>query len=289
VKPPPFDYVEPAEWDQAAALLAADEDARVLAGGQSLVPMLSFRLVYPSVLVGLRRLPSLRTVERRDGDLVLGAMVTQREALRNPSVAAACPLVRHALACIGHPQVRSRGTVGGSLAHADPAAELPAALLALDGTVTVRGPSGARTIPADQLFVGHFSTSLKPGEILTEASFPAAPERTGAACLELTRRPGDFASVGAACQVSLDRDGSIADARIALFAVGDVPVRSRAAERALRGASPDEGAWRAVSALVAEQLAADGMGAGDYPRRVAPTIVRRALAMAAGRVGERDG
>jgi CO/xanthine dehydrogenase FAD-binding subunit len=289
VKPPPFDYVEPAEWDQAAALLAADEDARMLAGGQSLVPMLSFRLVYPSVLIGLRRLPSLRTTERRDGDLVLGAMVTQREALRNPSVAAACPLVRHALACIGHPQVRSRGTVGGSLAHADPAAELPAALLALDGTVTVRGPGGARTIPADQLFVGHFSTSLMPGEILTEVNFPAAPERTGAACLELTRRPGDFASVGVACQVSLDRDGLIADARIALFAVGDVPVRSRAAERALRGARPDEGAWRAASVLVAEQLAAGEMGTGDYPRRVAPTIVRRALAMAAGRVGERDG
>ncbi|MBO0851759.1 MAG: xanthine dehydrogenase family protein subunit M, partial [Pseudonocardia sp.] len=144
-------------------------------------------------------------------------------------------------------------------------------------------------IPADQLFLGHFSTSLMPGEILTEASFPAAPRRTGAACLELTRRPGDFASVGAACQISLDGDGSISDARIALFAVGDVPVRSRSAERVMLGARPDEDAWRAASATVTEELAADVAGSGGYSRRVAPTIVRRALAAAAGRVGEWDG
>jgi aerobic carbon-monoxide dehydrogenase medium subunit len=285
VKPPSFEYVEPDDLDSAVELLAGDEDARPLAGGQSLVPMLNFRLVHPSTLVGLRRLPGLNGIERRDGELAIGAMVSQSEAIRSAEVASACPLVREALTLIGHPQIRSRGTVGGSLAHADPAAELPAVLLALDGAVTVHGPRGERSIAASDLVQGYYTTSLATGEILTEARFPLLPPRTGAACVELARRPGDFASAGAACRLTLAEDGAVTEARVALFAVADGPVRARAAEEALVGARPGDEAWRAAAAVTCEGWNARAAESeeGRYRTRVAPTIVARALALAAER------
>jgi aerobic carbon-monoxide dehydrogenase medium subunit len=285
VKPPPFEYAEPEDLDAAVELLAGDEDARPLAGGQSLVPMLNFRLVYPSTLVGLSRLPGLNGIERRDGELVIGAMVSQSEALKSSEVASAGPLVREALALIGHPQIRSRGTVGGSLAHADPAAELPAVLLALDGAVSVHGPNGKRSIAAAELFQGFYTTSLGGGEILTEARFRVLPPRTGTACTELARRPGDFATAGVACRLTLSEDGSVAEARVALFAVADAPVRARAVEESLAGARPGDEAWTAAVARTCEgwdARAADSEEA-RYRIRVAPTIVGRALALAAER------
>jgi aerobic carbon-monoxide dehydrogenase medium subunit len=285
VKPPPFEYVEPPELDSVVELLAADEDARPLAGGQSLVPMLSFRLVYPTTLVGLRRLTELKRIERRDGELVIGAMVSQSQALRSFEVAAAAPLAHDALRLIGHPQIRSRGTVGGTLAHADPAAELPAVLVALGGAVTVHGPGGTRSIAADDLFAGFFTTSLEPGEVLVEARFPAAPPRTGAACFELARRPGDFAAIGVASQLSLAEDGSIADARVALFGVADVPVRARDVEQALIGRPPGSEAWAAAGELATVGWSKQATDSEDarYRARVAPVLVRRTVSAAAER------
>lgn len=294
MKPPPFDYAEPTTIDEAVGVLAGDEDARPLAGGQSLVPMLNFRLAYPTILVGLRRLPSLTTIESRDGEISIGAMATQRDALASPAVTVGCPLVHRALRHIGHPQIRARGTVGGSLAHADPAAELPAVLLALDGSVAVRGPSGTRVIPARDLFLGHYTTSLEAGEIIVAARFPAVRSRTGAVCLELTRRPGDFAMAGVACQLSLAPDGSIGDARVVLFAVSDAPLRLDAVERTLVGAKPGEEAWSAAAGLATAGWAEhagnsdnrDNSENGRYRQRVVPHILRRALAEAAGQAAE---
>jgi aerobic carbon-monoxide dehydrogenase medium subunit len=287
VKPPAFDYVAPSRLDDAVKILAADEDARALAGGQSLVPMLSFRLTYPSLLVGLRSLPSLRNIEQRGDQLAIGAMVTQQAALSSPAVGAACPLVHQALGRIGHPQIRSRGTVGGSLAHADPAAELPAALLALGGAVAVHGESGSRVVPAEDLFLGHYTTSLAAGEIITEALFPSTSQRTGAACLEITRRPGDFAMVGAVCQITLNEEGTIAAAHVALFAVSDVPLRLPLVEESLTGSRPGDDVWQTAAQLAADGLDPAGATSEDrrYRQRVVPTVVRRSLAEAARRAG----
>lgn len=283
MKPPPFDYVEPQDLPEAVAILSSDDEARPLAGGQSLVPMLNFRLAAPSTLVGLRRIAALGGIERGVGGLRIGAMVTQRQALASDEVRAASPLLSAALARIGHPQIRSRGTVGGSIAHADPAAELPAALLALDGSVTACGPHDTRTIAARDLFAGPYTTSLRPGEIITEVRAPVPPPRTGAVCIELTRRRGDFATAGAVCQVSLDEDGGVAEARIALFAVAGVPIRARAVEEAVTGRPARHEAFAAAA-----ELAADGLpgrsGADEqagYRASVVPVIVRRALAGAA--------
>ena len=283
MKPPKFDYAEPQDLPEALSILGSDGEARPLAGGQSLVPMLNFRLAAPSTLVGLRRIAVLGGIERRDGELRIGAMVTQGKALASDEVRAASPLLAAALARIGHPQIRSRGTVGGSIAHADPAAELPAALLALDGSVTACGPHGTRTIAANDLFAGVYTTSLRPGEIITEVRAPAPPPRTGAACIELTRRRGDFASAGAVCQLSLDEEGGVREARIALFAVAGLPLRARAVEEALTGRPAGSEAFAATAELVADCLP-DRSGGDEQARyrvSVLPVVVRRALAAAA--------
>ncbi len=282
MKPPAFDYIEPDDLDTAVALLSADEDARPLGGGQSLVPMLSFRLAQPTLLVGLRRLEALRQIDHRDGELVIGAMVTQSDALSHPGLAVGAPLVADALRLIGHPQIRARGTVGGSVAHADPAAELPAALLTIDGAVTAHGPNGTRTIPTSELFFSHYVTSLQPGEIITAVHCPVAPPNTGSACVELSRRHGDFAVMGAACQVTLGGDGSIDDARVGLFAVAEKPVRARAVEDAVKGSrpTPDVLASAAKLAVAGWSEEVRSSAQGRYRTSVAPTIVARALTKA---------
>ena len=284
MKPPPFDYIEPDDLESAVAALAADDEALALAGGQSVVPMLNFRLARPSTLVGLRRL-GLNRIERRENEVRVGAMATQSEALGSEQLRSACPLALEALRQIGHPQIRSRGTVGGTTAHADPAAELPAALLALDGAVSVRGPDGDRTVPAEDLFRGPYMTSLRTGELITQVVFPVAGPRTGAACVEVTRRAGDFALAGVACQLTLTQDEMVADVRIALFAIGDAPRRARAAEAALAGAAVTDAALGEAGTLALDEWGhqAGASEHGRYRVRVVPTIVRRALAAAAER------
>jgi len=284
MKPPPFDYVEPDDLESAVGVLAADDEALALAGGQSLVPMLNFRLARPTTLVGLRRL-GLNRIEQSETELRVGAMATQSEALNSEQLRSACPLAVEALRHIGHPQIRSRGTIGGTTAHADPAAELPAALLALDGAVAVRGPGGDRTVPAQDLYRGPYMTSLRPGELITEVVFPVAGPRTGAACIEITRRAGDFALAGVACQLTLGEDHTIANARVALFAIAGAPRRARAAETSLAGAAATDTAFVDAGKLALDEWGgqAGATEEGRYRVRVVPTIVRRALAAAADR------
>jgi len=271
VKPPPFEYVPAATVDEVvAALAAAGGDAKVLAGGQSLVPMLNMRLARPAVLVDVNRVSGLDGVEI-DGAVRLGALVRQADALDSEEVRSAAPLVSAALEHVAHPAIRSRGTLGGSLAHADPAAELPAVVTALDGEVVVAGPGGERSIPAADFFTGPFTTSLAHDELLTAVVLPRQGRRAHGFA-ELSRRRGDFALAGAV--VLLD------PARVVLFGVGGAPVRATEAEAALDGgAAAGEAADLATRDL---EPVSDVHGDSAYRRRAANVLVRRAIEQARG-------
>ena len=207
MKPPPFDYYAPESLDDARALLREHgDDAKILAGGQSLIPLLALRLARPAVLVDIGKIASLRHLTA-NGSLVIGAGVTQRQCELDPAVARHVPLLHEALPHIAHPQIRTRGTVCGSVAHGDPAAELPAVMLALDATITILGEAGTRSVPAEQCFVSYLETAVRPDEILLDVRIPLATgDRTVHAFAEISRRHGDFALAGAACTVDLDAD-----------------------------------------------------------------------------------
>ncbi len=287
MKPPELDYAAPESLAEATRLLRATPDAKVLAGGQSLVPLLNFRLAAPSLLVDLRRVPGLDGIARENGALRIGAMVRQRRAEESPELAEACPLLLEALRHVAHPQIRSRGTVGGSIAHADPAAELPGVLVALDGRVLAVGPDGRRWIEARDLYTTFFTTSLAPDEVLTEVELPAVTPRTGAACVEVARRAGDYALCGALAQVTLEEDGSVAEARVALIGVGQRPERARATEDALRGERPDSELVAAAASLAGDGLSPvdDVQATGAYRRHLARVLARRAVERALERAG----
>jgi carbon-monoxide dehydrogenase medium subunit len=285
VKPPPFDYAAPESLEDALQLLAQTDEAKPLAGGQSLLPLLSFRLATPSLLVDLARVPGLDGIERSNGTFQVGAMVRQRDAEEHAGLREAVPLLGEALRHVAHPQIRSRGTIGGSIAHADPAAELPALLVALDGRVRVGSTSGERWIEGRDLYAGFMTTSLQPAEIVTAVELPIAPPRTGAACVEVARRAGDYALAGALTQVTLEEDGTVADSRVALLAVGARPVRAEGVESRLRGERPTDEQLASVS-----QHASDGLDppedvqtTADYRRHLARVLVRRGLQLAIGR------
>jgi aerobic carbon-monoxide dehydrogenase medium subunit len=269
VKPARFDYVAAASVDEALAALA-DDEAKVLAGGQSLVPLLNMRLARPSLLVDVNRVPGLDLTEL-DGSVRIGALARQADVLDSPA-AAAVPVLAAALRHVGHPATRNRGTIGGSLAHADPAAELPAVLLALDGEVVVRSMSRERTIGAGDLFAGPFTTTIEPNELLTDVLLPRQDSRSYGFA-ELSRRHGDFALAGAIVL--------LAPARVVLFGLGGAPERALEAERAL-----DEGAPAAEVAEVATRGLApvdDVHADGAYRRRAAAVLVRRAIEQAGAR------
>ena len=285
MKPPELDYVAPTSLDEVVDTLHRDSDAKLLAGGQSLLPLLNFRLASPSLLVDLGRVPGLDAIELDGGTARIGAMVRQRHAEEHAELAKAVPLVSEALQHVAHPQIRSRGTIGGSIAHADPAAELPAALLALDGRIRARSPGGERTVCADSLFAGFLTTTLSPDEVITSVEIPAAPPRTGAACVEVSRRAGDYAMCGVVAQVTLE-DGVAADVRVALFGVGRRPVRARATEDVVQGEHPD-----AERVAAAAEYAGDGLepandvhASASYRRHLARVLTRRALTAALKRV-----
>jgi carbon-monoxide dehydrogenase medium subunit len=282
VKPPAFDYVAPVTLAEAASALRENPDAKVLAGGQSLIPLLNFRLAQPSVLVDLRRVPGLDGISSENGHMRIGAMVRQRRAEESEALTEACPLVGAALRYVAHPQIRSRGTVGGSIAHADPAAELPAVLVALDGRVRAVGPEGERWIDAADLYESFFTTSLAQDEILVEVELPVAAMRTGASCVEIARRPGDYAICGAVAQVSAADDGTIGESRLALCGVGSRPHRAAGVEAALAGAPAGPGAIEAAAEAVGEGLEplADVQASADYKRHLARVVARRALEQA---------
>ena len=283
MKPAPFDYAAPESLDEAVALLAQHgEEAKVLAGGQSLVPLLAFRLASPSVLIDLNRIPGLDGV-RLDGDrLVLGALARHRDVERFAPLAGRCPMAAEAVSMIGHVAIRNRGTVGGSLAHADPAAEWPALLAILDGEVEARGPDGTRSIPAHELFTSYFTTTLAPTEIITEARLDLPAGRVGSAFLEFAQRRGDFAIAGVGAVLRLEDDGTVGEARIGLLGVADGPVRARSAEALLVGRPPADPAIDEAAAAIDPDLAplSDVHGSAEYRRHVAGVLTRRALTFA---------
>src|ERR1700733_8596474 len=238
MKLPPVEYEAPTTVADAVDLLAEHlDEASVLAGGQSLIPLLALRLARPAVLIDINGVAELSGVSAADGWVTVGAMTREYMAEESEVVAGAVPLLAAALPFIGHEAIRNRGTVGGSLAHADPAAELPAVARALDAEFVVRGPSGERVVPAAEWFEGYLTTSRRPDELLTEVRFPAAGRGTGISFLEVARRHGDFAIVGLAASLTLSR-GAITDARLAFAGMSDVPVRAADAEDLLVGGRP---------------------------------------------------
>jgi carbon-monoxide dehydrogenase medium subunit len=267
MKPPPFEYARAGSVEEVVELLArAGGEAKVLAGGQSLVPLLNLRLARPGLLVDVNRIPGLDAIEA-NGALTIGALVRQADALESSEVAARAPLIAEALAHVGHPAIRNRGTVGGSVAHADPAAELPAVLVALGGEVAATGPRGERTIPAGSFCTGPFTTALQPDELLTAIRVPAEAGSRPFGFVELARRRGDYALAGAAVVLG--------PPRIVLFGVGGLPVRAREAESALAdGASAAEVAELAAGGL---EPGSDVHAPAEYRRRIAAVAVRRAL------------
>jgi len=283
VKLPYVDYEAPETVAEAVGLLAEHQDeASVLAGGQSLIPLLALRLARPALLIDINGLGELSGVSAADGWIAIGAMTREYVAEESQLVADAVPLLAAALPLIGHEAIRSRGTIGGSLAHADPAAELPAVALALGAEFVVRGRSGERVIPAAEWFEGYLATSRRPDEILVEVRFPAAGPDTGAAFQEVARRHGDFAIVGLAASLSFT-DGAISDTRLAFSGVADVPVRAADAEEFLAGERPspevfEEAARRATAGL---DPPADLHGSAEYRKKIAATLVRRGLQAAA--------
>jgi len=285
MKPPPFEYHAPASLDEALALLAQHGDeAKALAGGQSLIPVLNFRLARPSVLVDLNRIGELAGIEA-NGTLRIGAMTRQRAAERSAEVAGLAPLLREALFSVAHPQIRTRGTVGGSLAHADPAAELPAVMLALEARFRLRRAGAERTLAAAEFFTGLFTTALALDELLVGIDIPAPPARSGSAFVEVARRHGDFALVGVAAMVSLDASGAFSEARLAYVNAGPGPFRSARAEAVLRGQRPDAELFRAAAEAAHGDArpASDVHASADYRRQLVRVLTERALARASER------
>jgi aerobic carbon-monoxide dehydrogenase medium subunit len=279
VKPADFHLHQPDTLDEALHLLAEHgDDGKVLAGGQSLVPLLNFRLARPEHLVDVARIASLTELRRTAGSVSVGAMVRQASAERSPAVARHCPLLAAALPKIAHPPIRNRGTVGGSLAHADPAAELPSVATALDAVFVAASIRGRREIPAAEFFRTHLVTALEPDELLTEIRFPLAGSATGAAFAEVARRRGDFALAGAAAQVTV-ADGRIADARVCLSGVSDTPLRQRDVENMLRGSTADEGVLLEAARVVRRTVRPlrDLHATPGYRRHVAGVLMTRAV------------
>ncbi len=289
MKPPPFEYDDPSSVDETLGLLAEHGDAaKVLAGGQSLVPLLNFRLARPDRLVDINKVTELDYLTLENGSLRIGALVRQSRLERSEDAARAVPLLREAVRFVGHVQIRNRGTVGGSVAHADPAAELPVALAALGARFRVRSARGERTLAAEEMFVTHLTTALEPDELLTEIEVPVPAVGTGYAFVEFARRLGDFALGGAAVLIRVAGDGSCENASVALLAAGPTPVRASRAEELLLGrAFGDASARDAAQAAVADlQPTTDIHGSSEYRRDLIEALLRRALAKAGERAKE---
>ncbi len=290
MKPAPFDYTAPDTLEEALAVLAEHgDDAKPLAGGQSLLPLLNFRLARPAMLVDLNRLTDL-DYARPDGNgsLRLGAMTRHRTLERDSAVARAAPLVAEAAPYIAHPQIRNRGTVGGSLAHADPASELPVVAVALDARFRVARAGGERWVEAGEFFVGLLTADLEPGELLVEVELPAMPSGSGWAFDELARRHGDYALAGVAAVLTRDGD-ACTRARLVYLSLGDGPVRARQAEAMLESDGASDATIAEAARLAAEQEiepSGDIHASASYKRHLAAVLTRRVLARAWQRAAE---
>jgi len=284
MKPAKFEYHAPESTADVVALLAEHgDDAKVLAGGQSLVPMLNMRLTRFEHIIDLNRVDELRGIERSNGALTVKAMTRQGVAEHAPEVAAV-PLLAQAIPNIGHFQIRNRGTVGGSIAHADPASELPAVALALDAELEIAGPAGTRRVPASEFFVGTWTTTLADDEILAAVHFPVWTGQTGFVVDEVARRSGDFALVGVVCGVEVDGSGTITRAALAHFGMGPTPVRARQAEAALVGSNPTASDLTELAHLTVADCnpSADVHASADYRAHVGAHLAERALDRALG-------
>lgn len=285
MKPPAFDYVAAASTEEVLAELAAHGDeARILAGGQSLMPILNMRLAAPARLVDVNRVAALSYIVERAGGVAIGAMTRQRTAERSGLIATNVPLLAEALPWVGHTAIRTRGTIGGSLAHADPAAELPGVAVCLDARVTVRGGGGERTLAAREFFRDYLTTALAPTELLTEVWFPSMPPGSGTAWIEFARRHGDYALVGVAAVVTLE-GSTVREARLAVIGVDGVPVRALDAERLLISAPLSAESMAAAAESLRRTLAPhdDLHATAAYRRHLAGVLAVRALTRAAER------
>jgi carbon-monoxide dehydrogenase medium subunit len=282
--PAKFDYVRPGSLDEAiSALAGGGEDAKVIAGGQSLMPLLRLRLAYPELLVDVGGIDELRGISDQGESLRVGARTTHYEVVGDPLIAAHCGLLAEATGTVADPAVRHRGTLGGSLAHGDPAGDLPAVILALDATLTVRGPGGEREISAADFFVDYLTTALRPGEILTAITIPKLGDGWGYRYEKFHRTAQSWATVGVAA-LARRSNGTVAEARIGLTNMGSVPVRAAAAESAAAGAPASRDALSSAAAHAADGTEPPGdlHGAPDYRRHLARVLTGRALAAAAG-------
>lgn len=286
MKPAPFRYFAPTTIDETLALLAEHGDAaKILAGGQSLVPTMNFRLAMPAVLIDINRVEELSYIKARDEALAIGAMTRQRALERDARIARHAPLLAETMPFIAHPQIRNRGTLGGSLAHADPAAELPAVAIAIDAKLKIKNAKRERWVDASDFFIGLFSTVLEPDELLTEIVLPPMPARTGWAFQEVARRHGDYALAGVASLVTLAANGACAKARIVLLGLSGQPVDARGAAQQLVGAVPNAEAIRAASQAIDAEIdpSTDIHASADFRRHLARTLTRRSLETAVNR------
>jgi aerobic carbon-monoxide dehydrogenase medium subunit len=282
VLPARFDYVAPTSLEEAIAELGKrGDEAKILAGGQSLIPLLKLRFAAPALLVDLNRVPGLAYIEESSDHLRVGALTRNRDLVASELLRDRYPVMSAAAPLISDPVVRNLGTIGGSLAHADPAGDWGSVMLALGAEVVVRGPSGERTIPISDFLVDTFTTALAPDEVLTEIRVPKAPARSGGTYLKLERKVGDFATVGAAVQLDL-QNGSIGRAGIGLTAVGSRNLQATEAERSLVGAEPTAAAFEEAARLAgqAAEPITDVRGTADYKRSVVSTFVKRGLGRA---------
>jgi carbon-monoxide dehydrogenase medium subunit len=291
MKPAPFDYFAPDTLEEALTLLAQHGDeAKPLAGGQSLIPVLNFRLARPAVLIDLNRVASLSGIEPSNGGLRIGAMTRQRMAERNGLIAERATLIAETLPHVAHAQIRNRGTMGGSLAHADPAAELPAIALVLDAKFKLHRASSERWLAARDFFTGLFATALTPDELLVEIEVPAPPAGAGFAFDEIARRHGDYALLGVAAMVTLDERGTFREARLGYVNAGPGPQRAPTAESALVGQPVNDAVLRAAADAALKDLrpGSDVHASADYRRQLARVLTVRVLQRAAQRARSRN-
>ena len=287
MKPAVFDYYDPTSLEEALSLMSEFGDqARPLAGGQSLVPLMNFRLLRPAHVVDLNRIGELSYLEIEENTLRLGATMRQRQLEKSPAVAERWPLLREAAGFIGHIQIRNRGTIGGSLAHAFPSAELPVAMVTLDASLVLRSKSKRRTIRAEEFFVSTMTTALEPEELLTEITVPALPAHTGWSYQEVSRRHGDFALAGAAAVIALDAKGEIHCAGLTL--TGATPLRARRVEEFLMGEKPSAALFNDAARRATENIEQDSdiHASAEYRRSACEALAHRALVRAAERAAE---
>ena len=290
MKPAPFEYYAPDSIEEVLDLFSQhNSDAKILAGGQSLVPAMNFRVVQPGVLIDLNRVAELSYIREEQGVIRVGSMARERHLEFDSSIAKQTPLLHEAVPFIAHPQIRNRGTMGGSLVHADPAAELPVLMLALNARLKARNKTGERWINAQDFFIGMFTTALEPDEILVEIELPFSPPHTGWSFMEVAPRAGDYAMMGVAAWVTLDEAGKCTQAKLVYLNAGEGPTEAKEAAQLLKGKILNDKAVEDASVMASEQEInpfGNLHASADFQRHLAKVLTRRALQQAFQRAGE---